>query len=144
MTMSEKILSLCSSDSVQSQSLLIDRVFTRKVVKCHRTMAFMEKSKYLEPHFSFAFDKLAAKIQSENNRSDSAGGLSNTSGLSMFEQEEIKKQKEEYRKRILGIMIPQGVKKTKSRSPNKTVISTHNTSYQKKLNTLFPTVGRQK
>ena len=60
-------------------------MFTRKVVKCHRTMAFMEKKKYLEPHFSFAYDKLAAKIQSCTNRSDSAGGLSNTSGLSMLD-----------------------------------------------------------
>lgn len=35
-----------------------DKDFTKKVLKLHKTISIMEKSKYLEPYFSNTFSNL--------------------------------------------------------------------------------------
>jgi hypothetical protein len=38
--------------------LVDERDFARKIVKIHKTLSYMEKSKYLEPFLSQTVDKL--------------------------------------------------------------------------------------
>lgn len=46
-----------------SDNSLFDYVYKWKLLKIHKTMAFMEQSKYLDPHLSFGFEKLVRKLK---------------------------------------------------------------------------------
>ena len=49
---------------------IFDNHFKWKISKIHKAMAWMEESKYLEPHLSFSFDKLASKFHTHNVSSE--------------------------------------------------------------------------
>ena len=37
-----------------------EKGWVKKLLKIHKTLAFMEQTKYLEPHYSYKFDDLVA------------------------------------------------------------------------------------
>lgn len=49
---------------------MLDFPFKKKILKLHKAMARMEQSKYLNPHFSFAFEKLAANFWGKTEEGD--------------------------------------------------------------------------
>ena len=51
-----------------------------KVLKIHKSLAYMEQSKYLDPKISYCFDDLAGILRSNVSGTDSAR-ISNISGI---------------------------------------------------------------
>ena len=46
--------------SMLNGALLPDeKIWNKQIIKIHKTLAFMEQTKYLEPKFSYSFDDLA-------------------------------------------------------------------------------------
>lgn len=54
--------------------------WSKKVLKIHKSMAYMEQSKYLDPHISFSFDELAGILRNNVSCTDSTR-MSNISGF---------------------------------------------------------------
>lgn len=79
----EKLVQLLSLKIVATYNgkLLPDeKLWAKKVLKVHKSLAYMEQSKYLEPKMSFSFDNLAAILRVGNSMTDSTH-MSNISAL---------------------------------------------------------------
>lgn len=111
--MSEKLWE--SADEINLQE---DHWWGYKISKIHKTMVYMEKNKYLEPHYSFSFDKFAAFMNSFNERTDSTAAISNMSSLTKPDQIVLAQQKREYWERINKILHPSGRNSSKSYRAN--------------------------
>ncbi|CAI2377369.1 unnamed protein product [Moneuplotes crassus] len=79
----EKLISMMSEKIVANfngQSLPDEISWSKKITKIHKTLAYMEQNKYLEPRYSYCFDDLTALLKSSGNISDSTR-MSRISGV---------------------------------------------------------------
>lgn len=79
----QKLISLMSERIVadlNGKNLVDEHSWSKKIVKIHKTLAYMEQNKYLEPRFSYSFDDLTAILRQSGNISDSTR-MSRISGV---------------------------------------------------------------
>lgn len=63
-----------------ANSYLMRKCGLNKVLRIHKSLAYMEQSKYLDPKISFSFDDLAGILRSNNSCTESTR-MSNISGI---------------------------------------------------------------
>ncbi|CAI2377557.1 unnamed protein product [Moneuplotes crassus] len=70
----QKLISMMSDKIIadlKGKSLPDEHSWSKSITKIHKTLAYMEQAKYLEPKFSYCFDDLTALLLRSGNISDS-------------------------------------------------------------------------